>query len=96
MAAKHFKPKAKSIGYGKLGQLRANVLKLSEACPFHVTNPADCPLFEVRNLEPAKRLQWVETLSASDLEYLASYHRVCIKIKTESGSARKRAKVRLG
>ena len=96
MAGKHFKAIAKSIGQGKLSQLQANVLKLSEACPFHVTNPADCPLFELRKLVPSKRLQWVEALSESDLEYLASYHRVCIKIKAESGSARKRTKARAG
>jgi hypothetical protein len=96
MAKKHFKAIASSIRSGKLSRARANVLKLLEACPFHVTNPEDCPLFEVRNLEPAMRLQWVEALSESDLKYLASYHRVCIKIKTESGSARKRSRARAG
>lgn len=94
MAKKHFKAIASRIRSGKLSQARANVLKLSEACPFHVTNPEDCPLFELRNMKPAKRRQWVEALSESDLKYLASYHRVCIKIKAESGSARKRAKAR--
>jgi hypothetical protein len=87
MATKHCKAKAASIGRGKLSQIRANVLKLSDACPFHVANPADCPLFEVRKLAPAKRSQWVDALSKADLEYLAAYHRVCIRIRTKSGSA---------
>jgi hypothetical protein len=96
VAEKHFKAIANSIKRGNLNQARANVLKLSEACPFHVTNPEDCPLFELRKLKPAKRLQWVNALSESDLAYLATYHRVCIKMKSESGSARRRTRVRAG
>ena len=94
MAGKHFKAIAKSIGQGKLSQLQANVLKLSEACPFHVTNPADCPLFEVRKLAPAKRSQWVEALSKDDLEYLATYHRVCIRIMTGDRPTPRQTKAR--
>jgi hypothetical protein len=94
MAGKHFKAKAESIGHGKLNQMRANVLKLSEACPFHVTNPEDCPLFELRKLAPSKRLQWVKALSKDDLEYLATYHRVCIRIKTGARSTPRETKAR--
>ena len=73
-------------------RLRANLLKLSEACPFHVANPEDCPLFPLRRMAPTKRLQWVSALSESDLAYLATYHRVCLRIKVESGSAKQRTK----
>jgi len=64
--------------------LRANLLKLAEACPFHVANPEDCPLFPLRKMEPKKRLQWLNALGDSDLAYLTSYHRVCLRIKKKS------------
>jgi hypothetical protein len=73
-------------------ELRANLLHLSEACPFHLANPEDCPLFQLRTMEPTKRLQWVNAQSESDLAYLATYHRVCLRIKVESGSAKQRTK----
>ena len=82
MAKKKIKPIR-----GQKGELRANLLQLSEACPFHLANPDDCPLFELRRMEPTKRLQWVNALSESDLADLATYHRVCLRIKVESGSA---------
>jgi hypothetical protein len=66
------------------GELRANLLKLSEACPFHIANPEDCPLFPFRKMTPRKRLSYVNALSKADLEYLANYHSVCLRIKTAS------------
>jgi hypothetical protein len=65
-------------------ELRANLLKLSEACPFHIANPEDCPLFSLRMMTRAKRLSYVNALSKADLEYLAKYHSVCLRIKTAS------------
>ena len=85
------KKKIKAIR-GQKRDLRANLLQISEACPFHLANPGDCPLFPLRRMGPTKRLQWVNALSESDLAYLATYHRVCLRIKVESGSAKERAK----
>ena len=73
-------------------ELRANLLRLSEVCPFHLANPEDCQLFPLRRMEPTKRLQWVNALSESDLVYLTTYHRVCLRIKMESGSTKQRTK----
>jgi hypothetical protein len=73
-------------------ELRANLLQLSEACPFHHDNPEDCPLFPLRRMEPTKRSRWVNDLSERDLAYLATYHRVCLSIKVASGSAKQRIK----
>ena len=64
--------------------LRANLLKLAEACPFHLANPEEFPLFPLRKMEPEKRLQWLNALGDSDLAYLTSYHRVCLRIKKKS------------
>ena len=62
-------------------ELRANLLKLSEACPFHIENPEDCPLFPLRKMTRRKRLSYVNALSKADLAYLANYHGVCLRIK---------------
>jgi hypothetical protein len=65
-------------------ELRANVLKLTAARPFHIANPEDCPLFPLRKMTRRKRLQYVNGLSEADLAYLANYHRVCLRIKRAS------------
>ena len=83
------KKKIKAI-CGQKSERRANLLQLSEACPFHIANPEDCPLFPLRKMEPTKRLQWVNALSESDLAYLATYHRVCLTTKVELGLAKQR------
>jgi hypothetical protein len=62
-------------------ELRVNLLKLAEACPFHIANPEDCPLFPLRKMTRSKRLSFVNALSKTDLAHLASYHRVCLRIK---------------
>jgi hypothetical protein len=73
-------------------ELRANLLELVEACPFHRSNPEDCPLFPLRKMRPARRLQWFNALSQDDLDYLASYHHVCLNVQLESGLRRQRAR----
>jgi hypothetical protein len=77
---------------GRKDQLQAQLLELSEACPFHLANPEDCPLFALRKLAPKNRLQWLNSLSESDLAYLTTYHRVCLTVKVKSGLARSRTK----
>ena len=81
-----------SIPHEQKNELRAILLQLSEACPFHLANPEDCPLFPLRKREQTKRMQWFNALTESDLVYLASYHRVCLTIKVESGLAKLRTK----
>jgi hypothetical protein len=64
--------------------LRDSVLRLAETCPVELTNPADCPLYGVRKLKPARRLRWFDDLTGDDLAYLNGYHCICAQIKTES------------
>jgi hypothetical protein len=73
-------------------ELRANLLELTEACPFHHANPEDCPLFRLRKMKPRKCLQWFNALTENDLAYLASYHRVCFATKVESSVVPARVK----
>jgi len=65
-------------------ELRANLLGLAKDCPFHQSNPEDCPLFSLRRMKPTKRRQWFRALSEADLRYLATYHHICLRIKMES------------
>jgi hypothetical protein len=81
-----------SIPHEQKKALRANLLELTEACPFHHSNPEDCPLYLLRKMKPKKRLQWFNALAENDLIYLASYHRVCFTTKVESAVAQAGAK----
>lgn len=89
MAKKNIKPIQK-----RKDELRANLLELAEACPFHLVNPEDCPLFPLRKMEPRKRLQWLNALSKCDLAYLTTYHRVCLSVRVKSKLAQLRTKAR--
>jgi hypothetical protein len=64
--------------------LRDNALRLDIHCPVDRSNPADCPLFAIRKLGPAKRVQWFHDLTGDDLIYLNAYHSICFRIKMES------------
>ena len=92
MAKRNIKAIMGSISHEQKNELRGILLQLSEACPFHVANPEDCPLFPLRRMEPTQRSQWLNALSESDLAYLATYHRVCLTIKVELGLAKLRTK----
>jgi hypothetical protein len=77
-----------SRSHEQQNELRASLLELSEACPFHQANPKDCPLCALRKMKPTKRLQWFDALTEDDLAYLATYHRVCLATKMDSGWAK--------
>jgi hypothetical protein len=65
-------------------ELRADLLALSETCPFDHCNPEDCPLFKLRQMKPRKRLQRFNALDEADLAYLATYHHICLTTKVEA------------
>ena len=70
-----------------LDVLRNSLLEVLAVCPADHCNPADCPLYCLRGLDMPRRLQWLRSLNRSDLEYLAIYHHVCMKLKLESGAS---------
>lgn len=53
------------------------------SCPYTKTNPADCPLFEVRKLPPSQLLEWLAGLKAEEKEYLMLYHECCLLVQWE-------------
>jgi len=62
-------------------EIRSALLELAPCCPFGHGNPSDCPLYEVRQLNPSQRLEWFDALDDEDLSYLAMYHHICLGIK---------------
>ncbi len=64
--------------------LRAELMELIHNCPADCCNPEECPLFHVRQLDDYPRLQWLNALDLADLEYLAAYHHVCMKLKLQA------------
>jgi len=64
--------------------LRSELLKLIENCPVDLCNAVECPLFPVRQLNEEERLEWLDSLDVKEMEYLACYHHVCMKLKLEA------------
>jgi hypothetical protein len=62
-------------------ELRASLLELINTCPVEQCNPADCPLFVLRNVDHRQRLHWFASLGKADLEYLAAYHYTCMNLR---------------
>ena len=61
-------------------KLRAEILEIAQNCPVDACNAEDCPLFQVRQLPPDQRGQWIDSLTQADLEYLTAYHHVCLRL----------------
>ena len=62
-------------------QLRDRLFDVLEACPAGQCNPHDCPMFPLRQMNLSARIAWLSSLEWPDLEYLASYHYVCLRVK---------------
>ncbi len=74
----------KTASQRRKDELRASLLSLTKTCSVDECNPKDCPLYSLRKMEPMQRLQWFNALTEDDLVYLATYHHVCMDIKTAS------------
>ena len=62
-------------------KLLDSIRQLAKGCPVDQSNPADCPLFAIRQLNRTQRMKLFHTLTDDDLSYLASYHCICMEIK---------------
>ena len=59
------------------------ILPVALNCPFDHSNPTLCPLSVVRQLELPERLEWLNSLDDESLSYLAAYHCVCYRLKSD-------------
>lgn len=58
-------------------KLEQQAIELAKRCPVDGTNPAICPLCELRKLSARARRAWVRRLPLQDLQFLALYHATC-------------------
>jgi hypothetical protein len=70
----------------QLQQLKQSVLGLVLECPFDQCNPADCQLFEIRQLELKDRFAWVMGLSGEELAAIWASHQMCVMAKKAAES----------
>jgi hypothetical protein len=62
-------------------QLEASLFALTRRCPVDQCNPVDCLLYSVRKMKPSARLLWLRAVTEEDLDFIAAYHHVCMKVK---------------
>jgi hypothetical protein len=70
-----------TISHPLKDKLRANIRCLVEFCPVDKSNPKDCPLYLLRQMEHPRRLELFNALNEDDLVYLATYHHICLNTK---------------
>lgn len=73
-------------GAASSSALRAELMELIHGCPVDLCNPETCPLFQLRQLNYQQRIEWFNSLTPEDLEYMAAYHYVCMKLKLAAHS----------
>ena len=81
---KKLEPSTHAVAHLPLEKLRSCLQGLTEFCPVDRCNPVDCPLFNLRTMDPVERLRWFNALEPADLNYLAAYHQVCMAVRLES------------
>ncbi len=62
-------------------QMRSRMHGLAVACPFHQSNPPDCPLCEIRKLPMTERFAWVESLDLVVMDDYFRKHDECLRAK---------------
>ena len=58
-------------------RLETEAIALSKHCPVDRSNPATCPLCDLRRLDVRARRAWLRGLSLEELQYLVVYHAGC-------------------
>ena len=69
--------KATGAPVSRRAALEQKAIALAKYCPVDRSNPAICPLCELRKLPARARQAWVRRLPLADLEFLALYHAAC-------------------
>jgi hypothetical protein len=83
MASPTSRVKKKDAARHRRVRLEQQAFELAKQCPVDHVNPVDCPLSGVRRLAARERRGWIRRLSDEELEYLATYHRCCLAVKTK-------------
>ena len=78
-----------------LDRLREQLVVLALECPYTESNPPSCPLHNVRKMEPAAIIDWLDGLDGEEKHFLLLYRQCSPMAKWErdalDGGQRKRA-----
>ncbi len=66
-------------------RLPAELLGLVFSCPYTQDNPETCLFHAIRQLAPAARVRWLQTLEESQLVAIKAQHCLCLQ-QYETGS----------
>lgn len=75
-------PQSRGPSRDRRGWLEREAYELSKHCPLDRSNPAECPLYDLRPMSAAARKAWIHRLTDDELEYLVTYHTCCGAVKT--------------
>jgi len=67
--------------------LQAELLAVTENCTLARCSSDECPLCLLARMPRPKRHAWLTALTQSELEFLATYHRVCTKLQSSPAIA---------
>ena len=76
-------PLVRTNGSHDVDWLREQLRTLATGCPHTKSNPDGCPLHDVRQLEPAAIIDWLDGLSLEEKDFLMLYHQCCLVINRE-------------
>ena len=64
-------------------RLREQLVLLAVECPYTKSNPAGCPLHEVRKMKPSSIIDWLDGLNREEKDFVTLYHHCCLVTKWE-------------
>ena len=62
-------------------RLRTQIVHLTVLCPYDLTNPCTCPLYEIRKKSSIERLDWVDLLTDEEAANILANHQKCLSEK---------------
>lgn len=62
-------------------ELRTKIHHLIFACPVTLDNPEGCQLHSIRQMSDTDRAVWLASLSADELQQIATRHHACMQTR---------------
>ena len=59
-------------------ELAAYLVSAFEDCQLHRPEAESCLIHSLKQMSPAERAEWLYALHESELQFLASYHHICL------------------
>jgi uncharacterized protein YaaW (UPF0174 family) len=62
-------------------ELKAKIQELITVCPITQDNPVGCQLHSIRQMSDTGRAVWLASLSADELQQIATRHHACMQTR---------------